>query len=137
MRISDWSSDVCSSDLELHAFLSQRVDLASHAGTATGRELERFEHCLDIVTGRRPFVTARPLMLPFPRLPAIPFFERDDYPWVKDVEAQFPAMLEELQGVVASQQAFEPYVKTAEGEAPAQFAALDHNLDWEIGRAHV
>src|SRR3546814_9739985 len=90
MRISDWSSDVCSSDLgrrqqaamswskmlsyipepvanspqaqpwvnqareavnanqsELHAFLSQRVDLASHAGTATGRELERFEHCLD------------------------------------------------------------------------------------------
>src|SRR3546814_882057 len=91
MRISDWSSDVCSSDL---------------------------------------FGTARPLMLPFPRLPAIPFFERDDYPWVKDVEAQFPAMLEELQGVLASQQAFEPYVKTAEGEPPAQFAALDHNLDW-------
>src|SRR3546814_5674132 len=54
---------------ELHAFLSQRVDLASRAGTASGRELERFEHCLDIVTGRRPFVTARPLMLPFPRLP--------------------------------------------------------------------
>src|SRR3546814_7957677 len=39
-------------------------------------------------------------------------------------------MLEELQGVLASQQAFEPYVKTAEGEPPAQFAALDHNLDW-------
>src|SRR3546814_773976 len=67
---------------ELHAFLSQRVDLASHAGTATGRELERFEHCLDIVTGRRPFVTARPLMLPFPRLPAIPFFQLLDYPAV-------------------------------------------------------
>src|SRR3546814_1444912 len=100
LRISDLSSYVFSSDLELHSFLSQRVDLAGHAGTATGRELERFEHCLDIVTGRRPFVTARPLMLPFPRLPAIPFFERDDYPWVKDVEAQFPAMLEELQGVL-------------------------------------
>lgn len=116
---------------ELHAFLSQRVDLASRAGTATARELERFEHCLDIVTGKRPFVTARPLMLPFPRLPAIPFFEREDSPWVKDVEAQFPAMLEELQGVLASQQAaFEPYVKTAAGEPPAQFAPLDHNLDW-------
>src|SRR3546814_16891723 len=84
----------------------------------------------DLVTGRRPFVTARPLMLPFPRLPAIPFFERDDYPWVKDVEAQFPAMLEELQGVLASQQAFAPYVKTAEGEPPAPFAALDPNLAW-------
>src|SRR3546814_11171267 len=64
---------------ELHAFLLQRVDLASRAGTATGRELERFDHCLDIVTGRRTFVTARPLMLPFPRLPALPFFERADY----------------------------------------------------------
>src|SRR3546814_1724078 len=85
---------------ELHAFLSQRVILASHAGTATGRELERFEHCLDIVTGRRPFVTARPLMLPFPRLPAIPFFERDDYPWVKDVEARSEEHTSELQSLM-------------------------------------
>src|SRR3546814_1540896 len=67
---------------ELHVFLLQRVALASRAGTATRRELERFVHCLDIVPGLRPFVTARPLMLPFPRLPAIPFFERDDYMWV-------------------------------------------------------
>src|SRR3546814_20046741 len=79
---------------ELHAFLSQRVDLASRAGTATGRELARFEHCLDIVTGRRPFVTARPLMLPFPPLPAPPFFQRDDSPGVRDVKAHLPATLE-------------------------------------------
>jgi len=99
-------------------------------GNGERRELQRFEHCLDIVTGRRPFVTARPLMLPFPRLPAIPFFEREDYPWVADVESAFPAMLEELQDLLASQQSFEPYVKTTPGEPPAQFAALDHNLDW-------
>ena len=100
------------------------------AGGGGRRELQRFEHCLDIVTGRRPFVTARPLMLPFPRLPAIPFFEREDYPWVADVEAAFPAMLEELQGLLETRQSFEPYVKTAPGEPKAQFAALDNNLDW-------
>src|SRR3546814_19803105 len=61
---------------ELHAFLSQRVDLASRAGTATGRDPERFEHCLDIVTGRRPLLTAPPLLRPFPPPPAIPSSER-------------------------------------------------------------
>jgi aspartyl/asparaginyl beta-hydroxylase (cupin superfamily) len=113
---------------QLYAHLRERVQPLM--GNSERRELQRFEHCLDIVSGRRPFVTARPLMLPFPRLPAIPFFEREDYPWVAEVEAAFPAMLEELQGVLASQQAFEPYVKTTPGEPPAQFAALDHNLDW-------
>jgi aspartyl/asparaginyl beta-hydroxylase (cupin superfamily) len=113
---------------QLHAQLHARMQPLM--GNRERRELQRFEHCLDIVTGRRPFVTARPLMLPFPRLPAIPFFERDDYPWVAEVEAAFPAMLEELHAVLASQQAFEPYVKTTPGEPPAQFAALDHNLDW-------
>jgi aspartyl/asparaginyl beta-hydroxylase (cupin superfamily) len=113
---------------QLHAHLHERM--RPLMGGSERRELQRFEHCLDIVTGRRPFVTARPLMLPFPRLPAIPFFERDDYPWVAEVEAAVPAMLEALQGVLASQQAFEPYVKTTPGEPPAQFAALDNNLDW-------
>lgn len=113
---------------QLHAHLRERMQPL--LGNSERRELQRFEHCLDIVTGRRPFVTARPLMLPFPRLPAIPFFEREDYPWVAEVEAAFPAMLEELQDVLASQQAFEPYVKTTPGEPPAQFAALDNNLDW-------
>lgn len=113
---------------QLRAHLQERIqDLVGKGGR---RELERFEHCLDIVTGRRTFVTARPLVLPFPRLPAIPFFEREDHPWVEEVEAAFPAMLEELEGVLASQQAFEPYVKTTPGEPSAQFAALDYNLDW-------
>lgn len=113
---------------QLRAHLRERMQALM--GSSERRELQRFEHCLDIVTGRRPFVTARPLMLPFPRLPAIPFFEREDYPWVSEVEAAFPAMVEELQDVLASQQAFEPYVKTTPGEPPAQFAALDNNLDW-------
>ena len=113
---------------DLHAFLAQRVDLAQHRQNP--REVERFEHCLDIVTGRRPFVTARPLMVPFPRLPAIPFFHRDDFPWTAEVESAFPDMLQELQQLIAQQREFEPYVQTAAGEPSAQFAALDNNLAW-------
>ncbi|MEO6102068.1 MAG: aspartyl/asparaginyl beta-hydroxylase domain-containing protein [Pseudoxanthomonas sp.] len=94
------------------------------------RELERFNHSLDIIGGRRSFVTARPLMLPIPRLPAIPFFHREDFEWVPQVEAAFPAVLEELQWLLASNQGFEPYIQTAAGQPKGQFEALDQKLDW-------
>ena len=94
------------------------------------RELERFDHSLDILSGRRSFVTARPLMLPIPRLPAIPFFHREDFEWVPHVEAAFPAVLEELHGLLASSESFEPYIQTAAGQPKGQFEALDQKLDW-------
>ncbi|MEO8365879.1 MAG: aspartyl/asparaginyl beta-hydroxylase domain-containing protein [Pseudoxanthomonas sp.] len=113
---------------QLTVFLGDRLhDLREGRGH---RELERFNHSLDIVSGRRSFVTARPLMLPIPRLPAIPFFHREDFEWVPQVEAEFPAILEELHGLLASSQAFEPYIQTAAGEPKGQFEALDQKLDW-------
>src|SRR3546814_9631713 len=46
MRISDWSSDVCSSDLEpLHAFALQRPGTARSTGHFTTHEtVDRFAH---------------------------------------------------------------------------------------------
>lgn len=99
-------------------------------GAHERKALRRFEECLNVVSGRRPFVTARPLMLPFPHLPAIPWFERDEFPWVPEVEAFFPVMLEELHGVLEADTGFIPYVRTRAGEASNQFAALDYNPDW-------
>jgi aspartyl/asparaginyl beta-hydroxylase (cupin superfamily) len=69
-------------------------------------------------------------MLPIPRLPAIPFFHREDFPWAEEVEAAFPVILEELNALLASRQAFEPYIQTASGQPKGQFEPLDQNLDW-------
>lgn len=113
---------------ELRVALETRVD-DLRKGMRHG-ELERFNHCLDIVTGRRQFVTARPLTLPFPRLPAIQFFERGEFPWAAAVEAEFPAMLAELQALLDARREFVPYVQTTPGAPAGQFAGLDHNLDW-------
>ena len=113
---------------QLTLFLGERLH-----GLREGRghrELERFNHSLDILSGRRSFVTARPLMLPIPRLPAIPFFHREDFEWVPQVEAAFPAVLEELHGLLASNESFEPYIQTAAGQPKGQFEALDQKLDW-------
>jgi aspartate beta-hydroxylase len=126
--INQARSAVSENQSQLRGFLHERM----HGLMSTGapRQLERFEHCLDIVTGRRAFVAARPLMLPFPRLPAIPFFHREDYDWTADVEAAFSDILRELQALLEQQRSFVPYVQTPAGQPMGQFAALDRKLDW-------
>lgn len=113
----------------LRAFLQDR--LHGLLGRRRGNpEIERFENCLDIVTGRREYVTSRPLMLPYPRLPAIPFFDTSEMDWVPAVEAAFPAILLELQAILQQPDRFVPYVQTQAGLPTGQFQALDRNLDW-------
>lgn len=119
---------VAESREQLAEFLSQRLHGLCEG--RTHRELERFNHSLDIISGRRSFVTARPLMLPVPRLPAIPFFHREDFEWAPRVEAAFPSILGELNELLAADTGFEPYVQTAAGEPMGQFAALDRKPDW-------
>lgn len=114
---------------ELRDFLEART-----AGLRTQerpRDVERFEHCLDILTGRRAFITARPANLAMPELPAIQFFHREDFDWAPAVEAATPAIIAELEAVSNEDRAgFEPYVQTGAGESSGQFAELDRNLAW-------
>ena len=126
--VNEAKAAIAANQAQLREFMLDHLHGALEGGSR--RELERFDHCLDILTGRRTFVTARPLMLPFPRLPAIPFFHREDYDWVPRLEAAFPDILAELETLLAQQHAFEPYVQTPAGEPMGQFAALDRKLDW-------
>ena len=126
--VQEATEAVTANQAQLSEFLGNR--LHGLRENHTHRELERFNHSLDILSGRRSFVTARPLMLPIPRLPAIPFFHREDFPWAPEVEAAFPSILEELQGLLSLRADFEPYIQTAAGEPKGQFAALDRKLDW-------
>lgn len=112
----------------LREFLQDRMH--GLMGKGSRPELERFENCLDIVTGRREFVTARPLMLPYPRLPAIPFFDTSAFDWVPAMEAAFPDILGELESLLQQPDLFVPYVQTQAGAPTGQFDALDRNLDW-------
>ncbi len=95
------------------------------------KDLKRFHHCLDIMTGKRRFITATPLSVPVPGLPAIQFFDRSDFAWAKDVEDQTDLVLAELNEITANDTAgFIPYVQTAEGDDSGQFGALDNDDGW-------
>jgi aspartyl/asparaginyl beta-hydroxylase (cupin superfamily) len=113
----------------LRDFIADRV--APLRADARGAEQRRYEHCLDILAGRRRFLAARPTMFAYPRLPAIPFFEREEFDWAPAVEAAWMDIRAELEAVLADDAGgIEPYVQTRPGELVGQFEALDHNPDW-------
>lgn len=107
-----------------------RAHLAPLQHQADANERRRFEDCLAILEGRRSFATQHPATLAYPRLPPIPFFERDEFEWAPALEAAFPLILEELHDVLAQPDGFEPYLQGAPGLPPGGFGALDHTPDW-------
>lgn len=127
--LADARAAAIANQRELRDFLEART--AGLRRQERTRDVSRFEHCLDIVTGKRRFVTANPINLPMPELPAIQFFHREDFDWVPAVEAATPRILAELEAVSSGDRAgFEPYVQTRPGDAAGQFSDLDRNLSW-------
>lgn len=119
---------VAENQTQMREFLLARM--GDQLRTGSPRQLERFQHSLDVVTGRRDMALSRPLTLPFPRLPSIPIFHREDFDWAPAVEAAFPDMLRELQSLLEENAEFVPYVEMSDYEPKGQFAPLDRNLDW-------
>ena len=62
-----------------------------------GESLERVDDSLAILLGKKRVFHSQPTMTYFPRLPAISFFERRDFPWIEAIEAATPAIREELE----------------------------------------
>src|SRR6266571_5224157 len=65
-------------DAALEAFLRPRMSeaRARHAGA----QLERFDACFDSLIGKRRVFAPQPTFMLFPRLPAIEFLDRGDFP---------------------------------------------------------
>jgi aspartate beta-hydroxylase len=119
---------VADNQARLREFLSSR--LGSLMRTGSPRQLERFQHSFDVLTGRRDMALSRPLTLPFARLPSIPIFHREDFDWAPAVESAFPDMLRELQALLDESAEFVPYVQMPDDEPKGQFAPLNNNPDW-------
>jgi aspartate beta-hydroxylase len=84
-----------------------------------------------IMSGRTKPYEAECNQLRVPRLPAIPFFDRSQFDWVTDLEAQTGAILLELEDALASQgQDFKPYIGYNPGEPVNQWHELNHSNRW-------
>ena len=91
----------------------------------------RAEACIDVMLGRRRIYHNVPHGLHFPFLPADEFFDRDDFPWLAQIEAQLPAIRAELSELLAvGTPGLEPYVVMDPGTPDSKWTPLDGSLDW-------
>jgi aspartyl/asparaginyl beta-hydroxylase (cupin superfamily) len=96
-----------------------------------GEPLARFDECLDVYAGTKRSFNAEPMQLHVPRLPAIPFFDRDLFPWLPRLEAATATIRAELVALLeAGMPGFAPYVAYAPGTPVNQWSDLNHSRSW-------
>jgi aspartyl/asparaginyl beta-hydroxylase (cupin superfamily) len=101
--------------------------LAAHAA---GQPIPpRVSQALEIQLGHRQIFVQQPLKFYFPGLPQIEFYDRSDFAWAKDLEAQTAAIRAELQAVLQRQAAFAPYVE-APKSGRSDPSGMAGNADW-------
>ncbi|HYE45017.1 MAG TPA: aspartyl/asparaginyl beta-hydroxylase domain-containing protein [Caulobacter sp.] len=95
------------------------------------RSLERFDESLEILAGRRRAYISEPIDFHYPRLPAIPFFDREHFPWFPELEAATDMIRGELEGALAAADAdFAPYIDYPAGAPVNQWAELNGSRRW-------
>jgi aspartate beta-hydroxylase len=97
-----------------------------------GEPLDRFDESVAILAGETHAYVQQPIMLHYPRLPAIPFYEREYFPWLSDLEAATPVMQEELAGLLeqTGTEKFAPYIAYPPGAPINQWGELNHSRKW-------
>jgi tetratricopeptide (TPR) repeat protein len=120
---------VRNNDQALGALLDQALvgTRASHQGT----ELDRAEHGLAAMLGKRRIYHAQPTFLHVPKLPEFEFYAREDFPWLAEFEAATDeiraecerALREDAAGVV-------PYIAYPDGVPLDQWAELNRSRKW-------
>ena len=121
---------VTANRVALKAYLSERLgELRARAG---GESLERFDESLDILTGQARAYVQQPLLFHYPRLPAIPFYDRSLFPWLSELEAQTATMQEELARLLDEDgtNRFAPYIAYPSGAPLDQWGELNHSRRW-------
>jgi aspartyl/asparaginyl beta-hydroxylase (cupin superfamily) len=86
-------------------------DALAMGGFGPGKRSEAIDEALAILRGDAPIQLQQPTSFYFPGLPQQPFYERDEFGWAGELEAQTSAIKAELEALLRSQaEQFEPYV---------------------------
>lgn len=95
------------------------------------KDAARFDECLEIFAGLKKRYVHEPLLLDFPQLPAISFYDRAHFPWLPELEAATDVIREEALALIKEDwEKFHPYIQLP-AEAPVnQWAALNHSPSW-------
>lgn len=93
--------------------------------------LARFEECLEVYAGTKRVYNAEPVQLHVPGLPALPFPDRDLFPWLPRLEAATETIRAELVALLeAGMPGFAPYIAYPPGTPVNQWSELNHSRSW-------
>jgi aspartate beta-hydroxylase len=113
---------------ELASFLDER--LAPSMRVKEGPDIERFRDAVDIFVGRKRRYESVPAIFAYPHLPAIEFFEREEFPWLDAIEAATGAIREEFLEVLKAEEGFAPYITYPPDVPHNQWVELNNSPRW-------
>lgn len=114
---------------ELSEFLGERM--GTRMSALAPIEAERWREAGAILSGRSQPYPSICNQLQVPRLPAIPFFERAQFEWVRALEERTEVITGEFRAAFdADQEEFRPYVEYAPGTPVNQWHELNHSRRW-------
>lgn len=108
-------------------YLRERV---RQLGVFDGSGRSRGEQALDVLFGRKQIYLQQPEKFYFPELPQIQFYDPSDYEWTKRIVEKTAEIKKELEGLIASNDRFEPYVPKDAPSPHVRSNSLAGNPDW-------
>jgi hypothetical protein len=113
----------------LESYLRER--LAEVRADCSGEPRRRFEESVGVFAGRTRVYNQEPLLLHYPGLPAIPFYDRSHFSWLPELEAATDMIRSELEvALETARDKFAPYIQRPLDEPANQWAELNHNPRW-------
>lgn len=108
-----------------------RAEVEALRGAVDPAILDRFDEGLEIYAGLKRAPKQEPLLLNYPRLPAIPFYDRSLFPWLAELEAATDMIQTELNALIASDMdRFAPYIAYPPDVPVNQWGELNHSRKW-------
>ncbi|HEU5284938.1 MAG TPA: aspartyl/asparaginyl beta-hydroxylase domain-containing protein [Sphingomicrobium sp.] len=90
----------------------------------------RLTHAMDMLKGKRSIYPQQPSVLYYPYLAQRQFWERDEFDWAAELEAQAPVIRAELEALLADGADFRPYIVAEEDRPHRDFHGLLGDESW-------
>jgi len=114
---------------ETQAQLNEAI--APLMSSLSGAHAERWREAASIMAGVTEPYRQHANQLYVPRLPAIPFHDRAQFPWAAGLESKTGLIREELRAALAEESKdFAPYIALKPGQPVDQWQALNHSAKW-------
>jgi aspartate beta-hydroxylase len=122
---------VAANDRELEQFIESR--LKNLRERHKDEPLQRFDRCLETLLRKKPVYRPQPSFMYFPRLPAIEFYDRSEFPWLDSIEAAADEIRAELVNLLQEgPSVLMPYVDIPAGMPLDQWRELNQSRRWGV-----